>query len=227
MLNERWLKLGAAAGILFVAWLVLAQIVIPMRPSGSPPGQQIIDFFNRHRSAMLLNGYLNAVSLLVFLWFAGTLRGVFASAEGGTAPLATIMFGAAVATVALALAAVSVDEALAYRVPHDPAVAEALDTIGGGAGIVTGFPLTAFVAAASVVVIRTGAFVRWLGWLGLVVAALQFLGTLPLIVQSGPLGASSPLIPLFTIALLLWVLALAIAMLVPTRKTAATGRAHR
>jgi hypothetical protein len=159
----------------------------------------------------------------LFLWFAGTLRSLLVSAEGGSATIAGISFGAAVVTVALALAAVSVDEALAYRVPHDPAVAEALDTIGGGMGLVTGFPIAAFVAAASVVVVRTGAFARWLGWLGLIVAALQLLGTLPLIVQSGPLGASSPLSLLSILALLLWILALAIAMLARTRQT---GLAH-
>jgi hypothetical protein len=222
--KEWWSKLGAGAGILFVAWLVLAQIVIPMRPSGSPPGQQIIDFFNQHRQAMLLNGYLNAISVLLFLWFASTIRRRLGAAEGGWVTITEISFGAAVVTVALALAAVSVDEALAYRVPHDPAVAEALDTIGGGMGLVTGFPIAAFVAAASTAIVRTGAFARWLGLLGLIVAALQLLGTLPLIVQSGPLGASGAVGLASILALLLWILALAIAMLVPGRQTSPTAR---
>ena len=83
--------------------------------------------------------------------------------------------------------------------------------IGGTLGFLPGLLL---VGTASVLVLRTSALPRWVGVLGLVVAVVQFLGSLSLVVTSGLLAAGGLFTTLAFLGLLLWVLLVSIVLIV-------------
>jgi hypothetical protein len=105
------------------------------------------------------------------------LRNDLRRAEGGTGYLSNLAFGAGAAFAAVLLVSTSTSASVAYAIRLRgapvtdgdlvrvlPALARLLELLGGGfAGVLV-------LLAASAVILQTGVFGRWLGWLGIVAA---------------------------------------------------------
>jgi hypothetical protein len=137
--------------------------------------------------------------------------------------LADVAFAAGVAVVTVVVVGSGVLAVLAFRPDTTPAVARALYDANGLLIAFASFPAAAFLASASVVIIRSGVLPRWLGWAGLLVAAAELVGA----ASFGRAGAFRPQGDLVAVqaganGLLLWLLATSLLML--GRTSPATGR---
>jgi Domain of unknown function (DUF4386) len=178
---ERWAPIG---GIVFVVLMVVGSILVGDVPRADAPAQEIADYLadGDNHTRNIIGAYLWAVGALAFLWFLTRLRSDLRSAEGETGALSALAFGAGVAFTAVWMVSAAAFASVAYAVElrdapvSDPDLVRVLLPMGrlllllGG-----GFAGGLVVLAASVAILRTGVFPRWLAWLGIVAAiALLF-----------------------------------------------------
>ena len=179
---------GGFAGIAFVAlsvvWAIL--VVAGDRPDYDSSSAAISEYWGDSGKRVL--SLFGAIALsfagLALLWFLGSLRIILRRAEGEPARLATIAFAGGVVMAALLYVKNAIDGGLALAfefgeqgaqdIMLDPEVFRALDAFFVGLLIHEAFAAAVLIGAASLLVLRTGLFPRWLGWAGVVVALLEF-----------------------------------------------------
>jgi hypothetical protein len=201
-------RLAPVTGVLFVLLYVVATFVAKT-PDTSDPTSAAAAYYHDsgHRNAMVVSAYLYMVAALVFLAFLVIVRQRLLAAEGPGAPLTTLAFASGVIASALiiggAFALGSVPGGVAFGgfdVPTDGSLVFVSQSIGYGMiliGAMWAAALSIFVA--SLVGHRTGALPAWAVWLGYIAAiALLFAA-----------------IWLPQIALLIWVIAIGIALRKP------------
>jgi hypothetical protein len=94
---ERW---AASSGIAFAIILVVSQFLAGTPPHYNASSDKIVAFLEVHHRALLVQGMLSGVLLVLFLWFLASFAGMYR--EAGQNRLATIMYGSGVAIVGLA-----------------------------------------------------------------------------------------------------------------------------
>jgi hypothetical protein len=173
--NSRLEQIGAAGGIIFVVLQMVSQALI-QAGGGEPPfdatTETIVSFFMARNSQLFALGeYLSTLSLIAFLWFLGSLWSTLRRAEGEPAWLSLVAAASGlmiVATVSAGsgwpLAVFRRDEGL------DPQIARLLFDQGNFAFANAWVMLASLSLATGVVIIRTRALPRWLGWAGVVIA---------------------------------------------------------
>jgi hypothetical protein len=200
---------GGFAGLAFVALTVLWAIVFATadRPSYNSADDAVTEFWSDsgNRRLLLLADIAVGLAGVALLWFLGSFRVVLRRAEGEPARLATIAFvgGVVLATLLFVKNAIEGGIALALEFEQgftlDPDVFRALNAVFLGLLIHEGLAAAVLVGAASLLVLRTRVFPRWLGWAGLAVAVIALLSWL------------IPGLPL--VLVLAWILAASIVML--------------
>ena len=133
-------RLGAASGMLFVALLLGGE---------SLPLADVVPW--------------ELFGLIAFVPFLGYLFAVLRRAEGGDGWLSATAFGAGL--IALAVKLASFAPFIAAR-GAGTQIEGALVAMNDASFMLTLAPLGVMVAAASVLIIRTGALPVWLGWAG-------------------------------------------------------------
>src|SRR6266705_1050180 len=93
MAEDRWERLAAATGIVFVVLGRVGSFLAGQPPKAGEPIKKITAFAVDKRSALLLGDYLSAVGVVFALWFFGSLRSYLRRAEGGTGRLSAVAFG--------------------------------------------------------------------------------------------------------------------------------------
>jgi hypothetical protein len=200
---------GGFAGIAFVALAVLWAIILVAvdRPSYNSADEAVAEFWgdSGNRRVLLLADLALALGGVALLWFLGSLRVVLRRAEGEPARLATIAFAGGVALSALLFVKNAIDGGIALALEFeqgftlDPDVFRALNAVFLGLLIHEGLAAAVLIGASSLLVLRTGAFPRWLGWTGSAVALVCLASWL------------IPGLPL--ILVLAWILAVSVLML--------------
>lgn len=172
--NDRYVEYGAATGILFVVLSVIGfAIVIPTPPDLNAPAQEWSSYFLAHHNAVRAGIVLLAVGMFAFIWFLGTLTSVLRIATG-TPRLPSIAFAGGILGAGSLLAGLSAEAVAAYRPQGvDPLITRALNDIFVLVGVAAIPAFTALFAATALVILRTGAFPGWLGWLLVIAAAVQ------------------------------------------------------
>lgn len=209
---ERWAPLG---GIIFVILLVIGVILIGDHPDPDAPEQEIVDYLGDgdNHTRNIIGAYLWAVAGIAFLWFLTHLRGVLRAAEGAPGTLSNLGFASGLAFTVLLMAGgatiAAVAGAIAFRdapimnvdlVRILPQMGYAMMLLGGG------FAALVLVLTASIITLQTRALPAWLGWLGIIAAVVLLFSVI--------------FLPM--IALLIWVLAASIVLLM-RREEAATA----
>ncbi len=209
MTEVRWLRIGAIAGILFVVLLIAAQFIAPS-PSPKESIGTIISFYVHHRSAALWSGYLSAVSAAVQLLFVAAVFSALRRSEEQSSMLPMLMLGASIALLPVILLSSSFSVALTWNgaQSNNPAVARALFDLSTVTLIFSDMVIGVFLAAASLATLRTRILPRWLGWLGLVGAALLLAGTASLFNPGGSFGGAPGLL-----LYLIWVITTSVLLL--------------
>jgi hypothetical protein len=178
---ERWAPLS---GIIFVILMVVGTMFVADVPDPDAPQQQLATYLADSDNHMrnIMGAYIWVVGALAFLWFVTRLRTVLRGAEGGTATLSNLVFGAGVAFAAVWMVSAAAFAAVAYAVElrgatvSDPDFVKVLPQMAWMILLLgDGFAGLLLVLTTSILSLRTGVLPRWLAWLGIVVAiALLF-----------------------------------------------------
>ena len=179
---------GGLAGIAFVVFTLLWAFLLATadRPSYNSSDAAVSEFWSDsgNRRLLLLAALALALAGVALLWFLGSFRVVLRRAEGEPARLATIAFAGGVALSVLLFVKNAIEGGLALALEFeqgftlDPDVYRALNAVFLGLLIHEGFAAAVLIGAASLLVLRTRVFPRWLGWTGVAVALLALLSWL-------------------------------------------------
>jgi hypothetical protein len=204
MNDDRYVEYGAATGIVFaVLTLIGFAVVIPTPPDLNAPSQEWASYFLNHHSAVRAGVVVVGVAFFFYIWFLGTLTSVLRIASG-TPRLPSITLIGGVIGGSCLLVGLAAEAVAAYRPQGvDPLITRALNDIFVLVGVAAIPAFTAFFAATAIVLLRSGAFPAWLGWLTVAAAAVQPLTFGALFTKSGAfagdgaLGLFVPLIVTF------------------------------
>ena len=190
MSNNLWQRLGAACGIVYVVLLLGG-------PSIGGPNIQI---------AFLME----ILAFLFFLFFLGNLWSTLRGAEGGSGWLSATAFGGGLMSVTIKVGSAAPILAARYRASDglDPLLARTLQDINNASFYLSFFPLAVLLAAFSIVVIRSGALPKWLGWIAAAVGLAFIVGGMSGSADLQPEWAGLPMI-LF----MFWVIAVSVVLM--------------
>jgi hypothetical protein len=176
--DAKWERLGAATGILFVVLLLVSVFLAPATPDINAAPKDISAYFSDHRNVVLVSSYIGGLAVPVFLWFLGSLVQTLRRAEGEHARLSIVCLGGGVTTAAIALATAGFTATLAWSsaLHDDGGAVRALFVLSAIGLQFIYFAMAAFVASASVLMIRTGVVSRWIGEAGVVFAMVMLVG---------------------------------------------------
>jgi hypothetical protein len=210
-------KFDAATGIGFAVLAVVAFALPGTPPKADDSLTKIAHFMGDKRDEILAGNFLLAVSAILFLWFAGTLRSYLRSGEGGEGRLSATSFGGGIAGIVLLLVGAAVLNMFVFEFAKGadvPALARAVFDASSAFFAMSAVCFGAFFAAAACSGARSGALPPWAYWTGSVVAVLQLVAGVALFVESGFL-ASGGALPTYIapLAAFAWVIAVSVLMM--------------
>jgi hypothetical protein len=214
-MNERqWERLGAATGILFVVLLVISAFGTPTPPDLNDQPVKFAQWFRDHQDGIRTATFIGMIAGFLFLWFLGSLRSFLRAAEGGTGRLSSVAFAGGIATVALATVGSTCLTVGALRPTTTPFILQMLADVNFYVLAVGGFTIAAYLAAGSMVILRSGALPAWLGGLGVLGAIAQLLTEIAIFgSKTGPFNPKDGVVVFIGfIAFLLWTLITSILM---------------
>jgi hypothetical protein len=214
MTEQRWEKLGASTGIVFVILAFASFVLGGELPKPGDPAEQVVSFYTDDSDRILWSMWLWGVAGIAFLWFLGSLRSHLMKAEGDTGRLSAVAFGAGIAGGVVYSIGVTISSALAFGVAQN-ASAELTNVLSDLATHLyngSAFAFFVLVLATTLISGRTKVFPAWLGWFGWLVALLTLGGTLTLVFDTGPFSTGEIVSILGFFGFFLWFLALAITV---------------
>jgi hypothetical protein len=209
---------GGIAGI--IGWLLFAVAfaLAPTPPTLGATGAEILRYSKENHGAMLVAAFAFGATAPFLLVWAGALAARLRHAEGEGAWLYLVFLAAAVVASSVTTVTSFIWMALSGRGwSAGEAIAQILFDVVNYGYIFTGFGSVAFVAAASVVMIRTGYLARALGLVGIAVAALQAVYLFTAFFTDGIMVGGGPVTIAGFIALGLWLLVVSVMMIVRAR----------
>src|SRR5215213_9178604 len=183
MPNRVWTRIAAAGGIFYVVLTALGNDVLGSGGEGpdmTASRSQIGAYVSTHPPTALSWAalYIELFGILAFVFFLGTLWTVLRRAEGERGPFSAIAFGAGLVSVGVKIASFPAAIAALYRAQEgmDSQLAAALLDMNGVSFVLTWAIDAVLLAATAVVVLRSGALPRWLGWSAAVLSPALLIG---------------------------------------------------
>lgn len=183
-MSDRWLRrLGAAAGLAYVVLAVVGNEILAgggEAPAVNAPAREIRDHLVANpAAAKFWSGlYVEVFGLLLFIVFVSVLHSVLRRAEGEHGFLSTTALGAGLVSVAVKMASIPAAASAMYRAQDgmDPGLAAALIDINNFSFTLTWTLQALLLGTTAVIVLRTAALPRWLGWSAAVIAPALLVG---------------------------------------------------
>ena len=195
---ERW---AASSGIAFGIVLIVSNFLAGAPPHYNASSGAIVSFLNNHHRALVVASILGGALIVLFLWFIASFAGMYR--EAGQSRLATIMYGAAVATVALGAVGDAIGiAATQLRTTIDPSAVQTLYGVSFFFYLKLMWPLAALALATALATHRSKVLPEWYTALSLAGAVLFVLAGLSLRMHGffSPTGAM-PMIGIVVLAL--------------------------
>jgi hypothetical protein len=177
--ENHWERYGAAAGVAFAVLILVSFLMVPSPPHVDAGARKIGDYFANHRRAVLTSNLIATFGVLAFIWFLGHLRHVLNRAEGGVEALSPIVYGAGMATAAVALLGAIPTTVLAFSaheevINSNAGIVRLLFDMNTIMGSLIALAAGLFAVAAAWAMVRKELVGQWLGWVGLAVAAMAW-----------------------------------------------------
>jgi hypothetical protein len=226
MAEQRWEKLGAATGIVFVVLAFASYLIAGELPRPGDSTEQVVAYYTDDSDKILWSMWLFGLAGIAFLWFLGSLRSHLMKAEGGTGRLSAVAFGGGIAAGVVYSIGISISSALAFGIAQN-ASAEITDVLSDLATHLyngSAFGFFVLVLATTLVSGRTKVLPAWLGWFGWLIVLLTLAGTLTVVVDSGPFATGEIVSILGFFGFFLWFLAVAITVTMQVGKDSAVQR---
>jgi hypothetical protein len=210
----RWAPI---AGLLWVALVIVSVILGGDQPGADDSVNKFVDYFrdSGNRDQLGIATLIAALGGVLFFVFLAGLRAVLRNEEGLWGQGASLAFGAGIAFTVLLWAAAATGYAYASAAdffdnfvvdPQSVQTAMALSALSFWMVAFGSVAAAVMIAAASGVVLGTGVLPAWVGWAGMALAVVSFIGAL--------------FLP--GLAALVWVLLVSIVLLTrPRREVAA------
>ena len=172
-------RVGAATGLVFAVLSLLAGFIYPQQPRIDSPAATTLAWVKDNRVSLQAGMILGLFAAGALLWFVGYLRTAFKTGEHGTDSFAPVVFGAGIAAAVIAALAAVPIALLAFMVaqPGGFSGASIVRMLGdlnlvlfAASSVVT----AVFLLALGLSILRGHLPTpTWLGWLSIVVAALN------------------------------------------------------
>lgn len=185
---RRWV---AISGLVFVLAWVIGLLMEPGGPATTASAIDVASYYRAHQAAQHVQSYLiDGVAGIALLTFAAALHAVFRSlGEAFSAP-ASVVFGAGIAAGSVSLVQAAIGEAIV-----NPGLLASTDVSGVRLLFILlneadTFKLLALALLAAVVAwlaLQTRVLPAWIGWLGVLLAILLFVGGLSFVLGSDAL----------------------------------------
>jgi hypothetical protein len=167
----------ALAGVVFVAFALVATFMVPAPPAADAAAARFGDWFRDNHAAAAAAAYVEIVGMLFLLWWAGPLWHEMRRAEGGEPRIAVVALAGLVLAIAMTTAAAAVTATTALRVDDltDPGV-KIFATLSFTLFAIAAVPIAAHIGAVSALAARTAFLPRWLARVGALIALLSVVG---------------------------------------------------
>jgi hypothetical protein len=164
--NNRW---TGVAGLLFPVCLIAGVALAPIPPKGTASAGEVATYFSSNSDAVLRQvfvvGFVEALVLLVFL---GGLWNFLRRAEGETAGWSSVAFASGIA-IFPGFVIIAATHAGLARVPSGAGAGMiwAIWRVSTFGDLMTTVITGVFIGAATLSALSSGAFPKWLVWLGI------------------------------------------------------------
>jgi hypothetical protein len=220
-------RIAGAAGIGFVVLFVVVIALGFDGPAFDDPAADVREFFVDSDTQVHLVTWLGALAIVFFfLPFAAGLRNLLAPADSADEQMwARLSYTGAVLTAAIVVIGSAFWEVLSQGVAEEVSDATLValarfDTVFFGA--LLPWAVALFLAASSVVILRSGVLAKWIGWFGAAGALLSVIGALWLLGEDDESFLGFLAFAGFLI-FPLWVLMVGIVMIRSDEQVAAPG----
>jgi hypothetical protein len=183
--DNGWSRWAPASGLAFIVLFVVGMLLFKTPDKDDTP-LQIVGFYadKGNRAQLIIAAYLLVLAGVFFFWFLSSLRDRLRGLEGGTGRLTSIVFAGGIVFIAMLMVTAGcfmfVPGEITFgdkAVPAD--VARVLPDMGWTFLLIGGaFSAIAMIDAASVLIVRTGAFPKWVAWLGFAAAVVLLFSAL-------------------------------------------------
>ena len=208
---QRWLPVS---GLLTVLAMGSTSVIAPPPPVAGAAASEVVAYFTAHHFGLEVESVNLSVGMVLLIVFAMTIHARLGSVGSLTAVVAAAVIAACT------LVEVAAFQALTYRPNPDAARAILLNDFQDFAFQVTTFPALLFLTASSYAILTTSSLPRLLGLAAAVAAALQVVAWISFFAPSGQLAAGGiPSIVAFG-ALLGWIAACSVTMVIRPRHAA-------
>jgi hypothetical protein len=165
-------RFTALAGIASVILYALGDALIADLPSIDAPARTFASYAAGHQTQLLLFVYVWGATVAFNLVFLTGLWSYLRHNARASEVFSTLALGAGYIIWAIVLGGLIFVLELGYRSASlEPTIAKLLSDMALLAATLSAFPTVVSVGAFSVLILRTGALPRWIGWLGFVVVA--------------------------------------------------------
>ncbi|KDF00798.1 hypothetical protein Y900_018130 [Mycolicibacterium aromaticivorans JS19b1 = JCM 16368] len=185
--NTRLDRTGGSAGIAFVIATVVAALLTGKPPGPEASNQAVQRFFIDHHNQVVLQGWLYALATGLVIWFAVAVRRLLHTASAGR-HLGDLFFVGTVAVAALSFVSMSI-RIVAAGAAHELS-ASAVRAVGADFSLVL-LALCGFIVALAATgyvgcVFSQAVLPRWTGWLAVIAAVVNVVGTFSVFLGGGP-----------------------------------------
>lgn len=170
-------RLSMASGVATVLAVVAAMFSAPSHAEGG--AAEFAASYASNAGGHLTSTFLSGLASLFFIIFLGGLFSILRRAEGGPGTLARMLLGGGLSLITLVLAgqaAYAASVMVAGGEGVAPGVVRGIDTLAFVTMQFAIFPRVVFIGATALILLRSTVTPRWLGWAGLVVAAVNLVG---------------------------------------------------
>lgn len=173
--DKKWAKWASLGGVGFVVLNVVGSILQGTPPGADDSNEDVLEWFVDYESGIRTNAFLGALSIILLLWWFGTLWRRMTQAEGNQNRLSVLSLIGLGGSGALFGAATAIWSASAIQVDIlGPDAARFYYTMGGTVIGFAGAFLVVHLGATNVLALRTSFLPKWMGVVG-VLSALGFL----------------------------------------------------
>ncbi len=225
----RWERWASATGIGFVAALLAGYAIAPRPPKLSDTAATFADYFVHNQSSILVGTMLAAgAGGVMLLWWLGSLRLFLRRRETDGGRLSAVAFGSGVVGLVILLQFLAIRAALAFGLAGTvaPSVSKGFYGFAYTLDALNVFPVGALVVAASVSSLRSGAFPKWLVWLGLLAGVARWVTGLDVVLKESVFGDEGVIGFVVFVTVLVWIVAASIVMVRGSGDKAPTAAAR-
>ncbi len=224
--DARWERWAAATGIGFVVALIAGFAIAPPPPKLSADAATVAAYFADNQGAVLLSSVVSiGLGGVLLVWWLGSLRLFLRRAGTDGGRLSAVAFGAGLVALVGLTQFFAIRATLAFGLGGtvDASVSKGFFALAYAVDALNVFPVGALLVAASVSAWRSGAFPRWLAWLGLLVGVSRWVTGLDVVLKESILGDEGAIGMLVFVGVLSWIVAASVVMIRRSSAAAVAG----